>query len=47
MKVATEWNIDPEWILKSQMVFGKPTGQPAPKTFKPLEKRFKMYGAEN
>ena len=46
VKVSTEWNIDPEWSLKSQLVFGKPTGEPGPKTFKPLEERFKIYGAE-
>lgn len=28
VKVSTEWNIDPDWSLKSQTVFGKPTGQP-------------------
>jgi len=42
VRVATEWNIDPEWSLKSQMVFGKPTERPEPKSFKPLEDRFQL-----
>lgn len=43
--VSEEWNVPREWCLNAQMVFGKPTGQPNEKTFKPLEERYKIYGA--
>jgi len=46
VQVSNQWNIDSEWSLKSQLVFGKPTGQPGQKTFKPVEERFKIYGTE-
>lgn len=43
-KVAETWNIDSNWKLIAQMVFGgiaAPTGE---KTFEPIEKRLKVYG---
>ncbi|OKL62823.1 hypothetical protein UA08_01702 [Talaromyces atroroseus] len=43
-KVKAEWNIPQDWLLKSQLVFGTPTGGPREKTFKPVEDRVKVYG---
>ncbi|KAL2061493.1 hypothetical protein VTL71DRAFT_6870 [Oculimacula yallundae] len=43
-RVASEWGLPAEWQLKSQLVFGKPSGEPDKKTFEPLEDRFKVYG---
>ncbi|MCJ1336873.1 hypothetical protein MMC09_002151 [Bachmanniomyces sp. S44760] len=43
-KIQSEWNINPEWSLKAQLVFGKPEGGPAEKTFEPVEKRVFVYG---
>lgn len=43
-KVAEAWNIDSEWELIAQMVFGaieKPAGD---KEFKPVEERMKVFG---
>ncbi|KAI1427725.1 nitroreductase [Xylaria sp. FL1777] len=43
---AKEWNIPADWALKSQMVFGKPTGpRLQEKTFEPVEDRIKVFGA--
>ncbi len=42
-QVKAEWNIPEEWMLISQMPFGKPTAPPDEKTFEPLEKRIKIY----
>lgn len=41
-RLETEYGVPPTWSLKSQMVFGKPTGQPGKKTFKPIEERMKV-----
>ena len=45
-KIAATWNVPQNWSLKSQLVFGKPAGQPYPKTFKPLEERVFVHGAK-
>ncbi|KAK4697705.1 uncharacterized protein P7C71_g422, partial [Lecanoromycetidae sp. Uapishka_2] len=42
-RLATEYGIPEIWSLKSQMVFGKPTGQPGEKTFQPIEERVKVF----
>lgn len=42
--VANEWKISPDWSLKAQLVFGKPTGEPKEKTFRPLEERVVFHG---
>ncbi|KAL2046587.1 hypothetical protein ABVK25_011712 [Lepraria finkii] len=42
-RLETEYGVPPTWSLKSQMVFGKPTGQPGKKTFKPIEERMKVF----
>ena len=42
-QVKAEWNVPEEWMLISQMPFGKPTAPPDEKTFEPLEKRIKIY----
>lgn len=44
-RLETMYGVPPTWSLKSQMVFGKPTGQPGEKTFKPVEERVKYFGA--
>lgn len=46
-KVRATWNIPIDWELKAQLVFGTPkagTGEPAPKSFKPVEARFLSFG---
>ena len=44
--LAKEYGLPEAWKLKSQLVFGKPTGGPAQeKTFKPIEERLKVFGA--
>lgn len=45
-KIAAEWNVQQNWSLKSQLVFGKPAGKPFDKTFKPLEERVFVHGAK-
>ncbi|KAK5444388.1 putative nitroreductase [Exophiala xenobiotica] len=37
--VKSTWGLPETWKLKSQLVFGKPTGHPQDKTFEPIEKR--------
>lgn len=44
-RLETMYDVPPTWGLKSQMVFGKPTGQAKEKTFKPVEERVKYFGA--
>ncbi|KAL3424917.1 nitroreductase family protein [Phlyctema vagabunda] len=44
-KVAAEWNVDPDWELSAQLVFGAPAGEAGEKTHLPIEDRFKTYGA--
>lgn len=43
-KVAQEWQIDSNWKLIAQMVFGGITAPAGEKTFEPVEKRLKVYG---
>lgn len=46
-KVRAEWKIPADWELKAQLVFGTPkegSGEPGPKTFKPVEERFLTFG---
>lgn len=38
-EVAKAFDIHPKWKLIAQMPFGKPTGEPSPKEFQPLESR--------
>ena len=45
-KIASNWNLPQNWSLKGQLVFGKPVGDPNPKTFKPLEERVFVHGAK-
>lgn len=43
-QVASTWDVNPEWDLVAQMVFGgiqEPAGE---KEFEPIEKRLKVYG---
>jgi predicted oxidoreductase (fatty acid repression mutant protein) len=44
-RVAETWNVPADWELSAQMPFGTPAAAPAEKTFKPVEERFKVYGA--
>lgn len=44
-KVASTWNIDADWELKAQMVFGKIEQPAGDKEFKPLDERMKVFGA--
>ncbi|MGO2278342.1 MULTISPECIES: nitroreductase family protein [unclassified Psychrobacter] len=44
-KVANAWDIDKDWTLNAQLVFGtieQPAGE---KAFKPVEERMKVFGA--
>ena len=43
-KVAETWNIDSNWKLIAQMVFGGIAAPAGEKTFEPIEKRLKVYG---
>ncbi|CRG86861.1 hypothetical protein PISL3812_03873 [Talaromyces islandicus] len=43
-KVQEEWKVPKTWKLKAQLVIGTPTGEPAEKTFKPIDDRVKVYG---
>ncbi|VXB09843.1 Nitroreductase family protein [Enhydrobacter sp. 8BJ] len=43
-KVAQIWNIDSNWKLIAQMVFGGIAAPAGEKTFEPIEKRLKVYG---
>ena len=45
-QISATWNVPANWSLKSQLVFGKPAGQPFEKTFKPLEERVFVHGAK-
>ncbi|KAH8671819.1 Nitroreductase-like protein [Tricladium varicosporioides] len=44
-KVASEWGIDKDWELTSQLVFGKKESEAGEKQFQPIEERFKVFGA--
>ena len=44
VRLQTEFSVPETWSLKSQMVFGKPTGGPKEKTFDPIEERVKYFG---
>ncbi len=41
--VAETFNVPASWKLVAQMPFGKPTAQPEPKTFLPIEDRVKIF----
>lgn len=44
-KVLAEWKLPETWDLRAQMVFGKPAGQPYPKSFDDVEgKRLLVFG---
>ena len=43
-KVAETWNIDSNWKLIAQMVFGGIAAPAGEKTFEPIETRLKVYG---
>lgn len=44
-KVAAEWNVDSNWELTAQLVFGSPAGEGGAKTFVDVKERFKVFGA--
>jgi predicted oxidoreductase (fatty acid repression mutant protein) len=44
-RVAKEWNVDKDWELNAQLVFGTPAGGAGEKSFESVEERFKVYGA--
>jgi uncharacterized protein len=45
-RVAAQWTIPASWKLKSQLVFGTPTGgRSYPRTYKPLEDRVKVFSS--
>ena len=46
-KIAAEWNIPGEWELSGQLVFANSLSEPNQKTSKPMEDRFKVYGADS
>lgn len=41
--VKEKWNIPVSWQLVGQMPFGKPTKDPDPKEFRPIEDRLKIF----
>lgn len=43
-KVASTWNVDPNWSLVAQMVFGGIEAPAGDKEFKPVEERLKVFG---
>lgn len=43
-KIAETWNIDKDWALNAQMVFGAIDQPAGDKTFKPVEERMKVFG---
>ena len=43
-QVARTWNIDAEWTLVAQMVFGNIQQPAGDKSFEPIEKRLKVFG---
>lgn len=43
-KIQAEWNIPETWELSAELVIGTPAADPYPKTFLPVEDRFKTYG---
>ena len=45
-RIAQEYKLPYTWNLKSQLVFGTPTGGPMEKTFKPVEERVKVFGTD-
>ncbi|PHH81288.1 hypothetical protein CDD82_1119 [Ophiocordyceps australis] len=44
-EVAKTWGLPESWKLNAQLVFGGKGGEPAEKTFEPLESRIKVFGA--
>ncbi|AMT97867.1 MULTISPECIES: nitroreductase family protein [Psychrobacter] len=44
-RVANAWNVDENWELKAQMVFGGIEQPAGDKSFKPVEERLKVFGA--
>lgn len=43
-EVAKAWNVDKEWKLVAQMVFGGISAPAGEKSFEPIEKRMKVFG---
>lgn len=43
-QVANTWNIDTDWQLIAQMVFGHVEQPAGDKSFEPIEKRLKVFG---
>lgn len=43
-KVAEAWDVDKDWELVAQMVFGAIEQPAGDKAFEPLDKRFKVFG---
>lgn len=42
-QVRKTWNVPANWKLIAEMPFGKPLGEPDPKTFLPIEDRLRIY----
>lgn len=42
-QVRKEWSLPDKWKLLAQMPFGKPTAEPGPKEFAPIEDRVKVF----
>ena len=45
VRLQTDYDVPATWSLKAQMVFGKPEAEPGQKSFDPIEKRIKVFGA--
>ncbi|KAF2202994.1 Nitroreductase [Delitschia confertaspora ATCC 74209] len=45
-KAQETWNVPLDWKLRAQLVFGGKAGEPSEKSFKPIEERLFVHGAE-
>jgi hypothetical protein len=43
-QIAREWSLPDSWVLKGELVFGQPGGQPGEKAFQPIADRVKVAG---
>lgn len=43
-RIRDRWDLPSSWQLIAQMPFGKPAAEPEDKSFKPLDKRVKIFG---
>jgi uncharacterized protein len=44
-KVAAEWKLPHNWKLNATLLVGGRAGEPGPRDYKPLEERYRVFGA--